>query len=574
MKRPIIYREANTETKVSLVDHPLLNQIYRTRGINNPSELDLSLAGLIPYESLSGIEKAVERLHEALIKKQHLMIIGDYDTDGATSTAIAVRALRGLGAEQVSYLVPNRFEYGYGLSEEIVRLAKTKSPDLLITVDNGIVSFAGVALANELGIDVIVTDHHLAADKLPEACAVVNPNQPGDQFPSKCLAGCGVIFYVMIALRAHLRQQGWFNAQGIPVFNLAQLLDLVALGTVADVVPLDKNNRTLVANGLQRIRAGHCIPGIKALLRLGKRQLPRVVAADLGFAVAPRLNAAGRLDDMTLGVECLLSDSEDKALSLAAQLDRINVERRSIEEEMKQQAFTDLKSLPETNNNQQLVCLYDKSWHQGVIGILASRIKDRYHRPCVIFAAGNDGEIKGSARSIQGFHIRDAFERVSLAHPGLIKKFGGHAMAAGLTLLEADFKQFKTALESDIAENINENCLQNRLLCDAQLTENDLNLALAQLLRNSGPWGQGFPEPIFANQFDLVDQRLVGEKHLKLTLGYKDRMVDAILFNADLKTWPNYRCQTVLAAYRLDVNEYLGRKNLQLMIDYLEPLAS
>ncbi len=573
MKRSIVYRELKNDlSDIKLVDHPLLNRIYLTRGVTQDSELEKTLNNLHPFQTLQGIGRAVARLYQALAQQQHIMVIGDYDTDGATSTAIAVRALRGLGAKQVSYLVPNRFEYGYGLSEEIVQLAKTKNPDLLITVDNGIVSFEGVNLANELGMDVIITDHHLAAEQLPNACAIVNPNQPGDNFPSKCLAGCGVVFYVMIALRAHLREQDWFAKQQLPEFNLAQLLDLVALGTVADVVPLDKNNRALVFNGLQRIRSGHCIPGIKALLRLGKRQLPRLVAADLGFAVAPRLNAAGRLEDMSIGVECLLTDDEANAMRLAAELDRINSERRVIEAKMKQQAFTDLQKLPPQLKKQHAICLYNSTWHQGVIGILASRIKDHYHRPSIIFAAGNEGELKGSARSISGFHIRDALERISLTHPKLLKKYGGHAMAAGLTIAKQDFKLFKQVLEEDVIKQLKTKDLENTLTCDAELNEADLSLSLAQLLRESGPWGQGFPEPIFANHFNLVDQRLVAEKHLKLTLGFNDKMLDAILFNADLERWPNYRCKQVLAAYRLDVNEYMGRKSLQLMIDYLEPI--
>jgi single-stranded-DNA-specific exonuclease len=574
LNKKIAFREVeNNSSKEPLSRNAVLDKVYRARGINQQAELEKDLKKLLPFTTLKDIDRAVARLQQAFEQQQKIIIVGDYDTDGATSTTIAVRALRMFGLKQVSYLVPNRFEFGYGLSAKIVELAAKENPDLIITVDNGIVSFEGVDKANELGIDVIVTDHHLAGDGLPKACAVVNPNQPGDEFPSKNLAGCGVIFYVMLALRAKLREIDWFKQQGMEEPNMGSLVDIVALGTVADVVPLDANNRLLVHFGLQRIRAQRCVPGIKALLGIGKRKLPRVVASDLGFAVAPRLNAAGRLEDMSLGIECLLADNPLEAEKLAFQLEELNLERRTIEASMKRQAFEVLDKLNfnESKLKSRAICVFDKTFHQGVIGIVASRLKDHYHRPTVVFAAGDNGEIKGSARSIPGFHIRDAFERIALTNPGLLSKYGGHAMAAGLTIAEKDFTKFQQAFIDDAQQHIAEKDLTGQVLCDCQLEEDDFNLDLANLLRDAGPWGQGFPEPMFANRFRIVEQRLVGEKHLKMTLAFQNKIIGAILFNADLNCWPNHRCEYAQVAYRLDVNEFQGRTNLQLMVEHLEP---
>lgn len=578
MKKTIAYRPFSNDTQLEkLSDYPILDRIYRSRGISSLSDLDRDLAGLLPYASLKNIDLACDRLARALENEESIIIIGDFDADGATSTTIAVRALRMMGGKKIHYLVPNRFKYGYGLTPEIVEVAREQGAQLIVTVDNGIASHAGVSYAQEKQIDVIITDHHLAAETLPNACAIVNPNQPGDEFTSKCIAGCGVIFYVMLALRARLREKNWFLQHQIAVPNMADLLDIVALGTVADVVSLDKNNRILVHQGLRRIRAEKCVPGIKALLTIAKRDLKKIAAVDLGFAVAPRLNAAGRLDDMSIGIECLLTDDAYIASKLAAQLDALNQERKLIEQEMKEQAFSDLAKVSVMHKADHVpagFCLFDRQWHQGVIGILAARLKEHWHRPIVVFARGDEGEIKGSARSIQGIHIRDVFQLVDIKYPNLIKKFGGHAMAAGLTIDEKNFEVFKKAFLEVVSTLLQDVDLENKILCDGELKQENFNVDFAAILKEGGPWGQHFPEPIFANRFKVADQRLVGEKHLKLNLLLGNQFIDAIYFNVDLKAWPNYRCEAVLAAYRLDVNEFRGKRNVQLLIDYLEPIVS
>jgi single-stranded-DNA-specific exonuclease len=571
MKKHIEHRVLpDNYSKGSLADHPVLDRIYVARGVEDRSELEQDLSKLLPYQSLMNIDQAVLRLCEAFEKQEHICIVGDFDADGATSTTLAVKILTALGAKHVSYLVPNRFEYGYGLTPEIVDLARERNPQLIITVDNGITSVSGVDRANELGIDVIVTDHHLPGDVLPKAVTIINPNQHGDKFESKNLAGCGVIFYVMLALRAGLREKNWFKEKKEP--NLAEFLDILALGTVADVVPLDKNNRILVQQGLKRIRAKKCVPGIKALLEIGKRDLSRVVASDLGFAVAPRLNAAGRLDDMTLGIECLLAENSTEACKLAFKLDDLNKERRQIEDSMKEEAFRTLSKIDlDEKQMKKGLCLFGKDWHQGVIGILASRIKDKYYRPTVIFASGDNNDLKASGRSIPGFHLRDCFERISTKHPNLIQKFGGHAMAAGLTINQDQFETFIKAFNDDVDKHLDNAALENKVLCDGELVPEDLNLNLAELLKQSGPWGQAFPEPLFVNRFRIIEQRIVGEKHLKLNLAIEDKCIDAILFFVDLESWPNHRCEFVNAVYSLDVNEFRGRRTVQLMVNYIEP---
>jgi len=572
MKKHIEFRTVPNHYSLGAIDpHPVLDRVYAARGVQSTHDLEKGLRALLPYESLLGIDKAVERLYQVLCKQERVIIIGDFDADGATSTVLAIKLLNAFGATNVSYLVPNRFEYGYGLTPEIVELAAESKPDLLITVDNGITSFGGVDRANALGIDVVVTDHHLGGDHLPNAIAVVNPNQANDPFPSKNLAGCGVIFYVMLALRAYLRKQQWFDTRSEP--NMAAFLDIVALGTVADVVPLDKNNRILVHQGLKRIRSGHCALGIKSLLEMSKRRLATVSATDLAFAVAPRLNAAGRLEDMSIGIECLFSTNPVEATQLAFQLDEINKERRKIEDTMKEEAFATLKRLDlKEDALKQCICLYDKRWHQGVVGILAARIKDKYHRPTVIFAKGDKNTLKASGRSVSGFHLKDCFERIAAKHLGLLTKFGGHAMAAGLSLREEDFETFLKALNEDVDEHLNPESLRNNIVCDGELLPEEINLKLAEVLKQGGPWGQAFPEPMFVNRFRLVDQRIVGAKHLKLHLAIGNQFVDGILFFADLEHWPNHRCQFVKAVYRLDVNEFRNQRNVQLMVDYLEPL--
>ena len=555
--------------------HPVLQRIYRHRGVSRAEQLDYSLQRLLPLDSLKGLDDAVQILLDAVQQNSTILIVGDFDADGATSSALGMRALRLLGAEHVNYLVPNRFDFGYGLTPELVQVARDFRPEVLITVDNGISSIEGVAAARELGIRVVVTDHHLAGEVLPEADAIVNPNQPGCEFPSKHLAGVGVIFYVMLALRQALREAGHFSAAR-PEPNMASLLDLVALGTVADVVPLDDNNRILVHQGLQRIRAGQCCAGIQALLKVAGRDMHSIVATDLGFAVGPRLNAAGRLEDMALGIECLLSDDLSHAMGIATQLDELNRSRREIEQDMQQQAMASLEPLVAQIDDQGLpagMSLFNADWHQGVIGILASRIKERFHRPVVAFARSDKGEIKGSARSIKGLHIRDALDAVATRHPGLILKFGGHAMAAGLSIREQDFEAFRDAFNEEAGRQLDPESLQGIIESDGELSAQDINLELAECLRNAGPWGQHFPEPLFDGEFEVDNWRVVGERHLKMQLAPadSDQRVEAIAFNADASLLE----QTdgfIRAAYRLDVNSFRNKKTAQLIVEYFEAL--
>lgn len=553
--------------------HPLLRRIYSARNIASVDELSNELKGLLPFSLLLGMEAATTRLVRALEQQEHILIVGDFDADGATSTAVAVSALQALGAAPVSYLVPNRFEYGYGLTPEIVDVAKKRNPDLIITVDSGISSLDGVARANALGIDVIVTDHHLPGDTLPEASAIVNPNQRGDTFPSKCLAGVGVIFYVMLALRAHLNKINWFEKRDIACPNMAQFLDLVALGTVADVVVLDKNNRILIHQGLRRIRAGKSRIGINALLQVSGRSREKLCATDLGFILGPRLNAAGRLDDMARGIACLLADEESTALELARELDELNKKRRVIEKKMQEEAAAIVAQL---NLNEQLphgVCLYHEVWHQGVVGLVASRTKEKIHRPVIAFAKVDESTLKGSARSIPGLHICDVLSAVATKYPSLISKFGGHAMAAGLSLPLAHYDDFCRAFAEQVSEQLNEEDLIPKIISDGELTQDDITLDVAQLFYEAGPWGQGFPEPLFDGQFKLVGQRIVGKRHLKLIVQIPgcDYYLDGIAFNVNLEKWPNYHCAVVHLAYRLGINEYQGRCKLQLLVESIQP---
>lgn len=570
IKRRLIEKHTAFDSSV----HPLLQRIYSARGIQHEQELQYQLTQL-HKPNFKGLQEAVSILADAVVAGAKIIIVGDFDADGATSSALAVLALRAMGLHNVDFLVPNRFEYGYGLTPEIVAVAAAQQPDVIITVDNGISSIEGVHAARELGIAVIVTDHHLPGSELPEADAIVNPNQPGCEFPSKNLAGVGVIFYVMNALRAELRQLGWFAESEIPEPNMASFLDLVALGTVADVVPLDHNNRILVAQGLQRIRAGVARPGIKALLEIAGKQAQKIVASDFGFALGPRLNAAGRLDDMSLGIQCLMCESESLAREMAMQMDDLNKDRKAIETGMQQEAMTMLQKVLSADENALPwgVCLFDDTWHQGVIGILASRIKDKYHRPTIVFADVGEGHIKGSARSIQGFHIRDALDAIAARHPALLQKFGGHAMAAGMSLKRDNFSAFSAAFDEEVRRQLTQEDLSALVLSDGELAAEDFNLTLAQQLRESGPWGQHFPEPIFDGEFFLIQQKILAEKHLKVTLAVDaqgQQLVDAIAFNIDPKLWPNTQAKKVKVAYRLDVNEFRGNKTVQLMVDYIE----
>ena len=551
---------------------PLLTRLYAARGVQSAAELDKGLARLIPYQQLKGVDAAVELLVDALEKGQRILYVGDFDADGATASSVGVLALRMLGAAWVDYLVPNRFEYGYGLTPEIVAVALEKRPELLVTVDNGISSIDGVAAAKAAGLRVLVTDHHLPGPELPAADAIVNPNQPGCDFPSKAMAGVGVIFYVMLALRAGLRERGWFAARGIAEPNLAELLDLVSLGSVADVVPLDANNRILVHQGLARIRAGRARPGLRALLEVAGRDCRRITSTDLGFILGPRLNAAGRLDDMSLGIELLLCEDESVARDMAVQLDQLNQDRKAIEQGMQREALAQLKELPVEEMPFGL-CLFDPEWHQGVIGILASRLKERYHRPTIAFADAGDGTLKGSARSVPGFHIRDALDAVAARHPGLISKFGGHAMAAGLSLPQENFGAFAAAFDAEVRRQLDEEDLTGRLLSDGQLGAEEFHLELARALRQAGPWGQHFPEPLFHGIFQVVQQRVVGERHLKLVLKTEcgSLQLDAIAFNIDREIWPNPTVRWAEVAYKLDVNEFRGNETVQLMVAHIAP---
>ncbi|WP_407315286.1 single-stranded-DNA-specific exonuclease RecJ [Pseudomonas sp. nanlin1] len=549
---------------------PLLTRLYAARGVTCASELDKSLARLIPFQRLKGIDAAVELLVQAIDQRQRILIVGDFDADGATASTVGVLGLRLLGAAHVDYLVPNRFEYGYGLTPEIVEVALQREPQLLLTVDNGISSVEGVAAAKAAGLTVLVTDHHLPGHELPAADAIVNPNQPGCEFPSKALAGVGVIFYVLMALRARLRELGRYREQPQP--NIGELLDLVALGSVADVVPLDANNRILVHQGLERIRAGRARPGIKAILEVARREPSRITSTDLGFILGPRLNAAGRLDDMSLGIECLLSTDPQHARDIAEQLEGLNQDRKSIEQGMQREALAQLKDLPLEAMPFGL-CLFEPDWHQGVIGILASRLKERYHRPTIAFADAGEGLLKGSARSVPGFHIRDALDAIAARHPQLISKFGGHAMAAGLSLPQEHFPAFAAAFDEQVREQLQEDDLTGRLLSDGSLAVEEFHLELARALRNAGPWGQHFPEPLFHGVFQLSEQRVVGERHLKVVLKTECGTVslDGIAFGVDREVWPNPTVRWVQLAYKLELNEFRGRETVQLLIAHIEP---
>lgn len=553
---------------------PLLARVYAARGVDNPDALDLSLEALHPPSSMKGIDRAAARLQAALAHRERILIVGDFDADGATSTALAVDALRAFGAHHVDFLVPNRFEYGYGLTPEIVALARDKDPDLIVTVDNGISSIDGVRAANEAGIEVLVTDHHLPGRELPDAAVILNPNQPGCTFPSKAIAGVGVMFYLLLALRSRLRDAAYFGGDGPREPNLGTYLDLVALGTVADVVPLDHNNRILVAAGLGRIRSGRARPGISALLSVAGREASRVVASDLGFAAGPRLNAAGRLDDMSLGIACLLAEDQQRAQQLAADLDGMNRERQRIERSMEVDALAALEALDFARAElPAALVLFEPTWHQGVVGILASRIKDRFHRPVIAFADAGGGTLKGSGRSVKGLHLRDLIDRVATQNPGLVARFGGHAMAAGLSLDASRFEGFREAFTAAACE-AGAGELEAVIETDGVLAADECDLATAEMLRDAGPWGQHFPEPLFDGEFDVLAQRIVGERHLKLSLRHPDgsATVDGIAFSVDTERWPDDDVRRVRLAYQLDVNEFRGRRSCQLLVQHLEPV--
>ena len=570
LSAPTIHRR-NADISPALRNAALpevLKRVYANRGIQNPAELSLTLDQLLPPQQLKGVTEAAELLADAIEGDARVLIVGDFDADGATSCAMAVSVLRQMGLCEVAYLVPNRFEFGYGLTPEIVELAAAQTPDLIVTVDNGISSIEGVAVARALGISVLITDHHLPGASLPEAEVIVNPNQPDCAFSSKSLAGVGVMFYVLTALRVALRQRGWFDHEGIAEPNLGDALDLVALGTVADVVPLDRNNRILVSAGLARIRSGRARPGIEALFEVAGRDHRQATASDLGFIVGPRLNAAGRLDDMSIGIECLLAESSMAARERAEALHQLNRERRDIEQSMQTDALRQLDDLElDATNVPFALTLYESDWHQGVIGILASRIRERVHRPTVVFADAGDGLLKGSGRSIVGLHLRDALDRVATCHPGLVEKFGGHAMAAGLTLAKSDLEAFRAALNSVVAEMLHDVPPVAIQDSDGELAPSDFGVQLAEQLVRGGPWGQHFHEPIFDGVFVVRRHRIVGEKHLKMTLSVDAAEVEAIAFNVDVEEWLREPLDHIRALYRLDINEFRGDRSAQLVIE-------
>lgn len=561
--------------------HPVSRRVLLARGIREADELQLDLRQMLPPETLGGLRRAASLLADAVTENRSVLIVGDFDADGATGTALAMRALAAMGCERLDFRVPNRFEFGYGLTVPLVDTLAGAPPDVLVTVDSGIACLGGVRRARELGCCVIVTDHHLPGERLPEADAIVNPNTPGDAFPSKHLAGVGVMFYLLGGLRAQLRERGWFGPRR-PEPNLAQWLDLVALGTVADLVPLDHNNRVLVRQGLERIRRGQCCPGLMALLRLGKRDYRYANAADLGFAIGPRLNAAGRLDDMSAGIRCLLSDDAQEAGRLAGQLDQLNRQRQDLQQQMQDDAMEKVRSLLSKLELSELppaLCLYEACWHQGIVGLVASRVKDAVHRPVIAFAPESAGSnlLKGSARSVRGLHIRDALAWVDAKCPGLMRAFGGHAMAAGLTLEQRALPRFRETLGQAVEAILGGAELVNETWTDGELSSDDLDLPLAAELESLGPWGQRFPEPLFEGAFEIVEQRIVGGSHLKLVVCCRGgEPVDAIAFNRLPEDLPA-RAQaggSVRLLYRLAVNRWQGRERCQLIVeDFVDPAA-
>ena len=576
IKKNIVVRTFKKNRSLAGNIHPLLERLFLARGITSETELDRTLSKLPSPWLLSGMEAMVDHLITAINEQQRICIVADFDADGATSCAVAIKGLQLLGAGQVLFVVPNRFEYGYGLTPEIVELVKLQNPDVIITVDNGISSIDGVKAATEAGIKVLVTDHHLPGHELPAADAIVNPNLLDDKFPSKSLAGVGVIFYVLMGLRSRLREQNWFESHQVPEPNLAQLLDYVALGTVADVVALEQINRILVHQGLLRIRTGRCHPGLNALIEVSGKNPQTLGASDLGFSLGPRLNAAGRMDDMSLGIQCLLTDDSALAKDMAYQLDQLNNDRREVEAVMKHEAMaylTDMKAL-DRHHLPSGVCLFDANWHQGVIGILASRIKDQVHRPVIAFAPAGKDLIKGSARSIPGVHIRDVLSDIAALHPKLLSKFGGHAMAAGLSLNMHDYPAFALAFDEMVSKRLASVDLEQKILSDGELTEQEMSLEIAYLLQNAATWGQEFPEPVFDGIFDVIQVRIVGQRHLKLVLRKPagDLVIDAIAFFVDKpEHWLGLR--QIKAAYKLDINEFRGNRSVQFIVQYFEKIT-
>jgi len=575
MKPPRIVRRPLPAFAPELPGHPVLRRIFAARGVTSAAQVDYRLAGMLP-PNLGGLERACGIVGDAIRTQQRIVVVGDFDCDGATGTAVALRGLRLLGARNVCYGVPNRAVHGYGLSPALVEELSVQRPDLLITVDNGVSAHAGIAAARARGIRVVVTDHHLPGATLPDADAMVNPNLPGDAFASKSLAGVGVMFYLLLALRASLRTDGWFAESGVPEPDLSPLLDLVALGTVADLVALDYNNRVLVEAGLRRIRKGRACAGIAALFSSGKRDCAKASAADLGFVVAPRLNAAGRIDDISLGIECLLADDPARARELAERLSALNAERRELQSDMTAQAETTVHRWISQHGSGSLpfgLVLFEPDWHQGIVGLVASRLKDLLNRPVIACAPAGEGsgEVKGSGRSIAGFHLRDVLAEVDAANPGLLGRFGGHAMAAGLSLRRCDLERFSAAFDQVAQRRLLPEQLDAVLATDGELTPTDYSLDLARQLRSAGPWGQAFPEPLFDGEFDIAGTRAIGDAHLRLKLRQRgdSTLLDAVLFNAD-RCGPLPSC--IRAAFHLEIDEWDGSQSLRLLLRHIEPL--
>ncbi|NUF28495.1 single-stranded-DNA-specific exonuclease RecJ [Gilliamella sp. ESL0254] len=554
----------------------LLQRIYALRGITNMQELDYSTRNLCNYNKLEGIEKAVEILYSAMKNNEHIMIVGDFDTDGATSTALTVRALKNMGCQFVDYIIPDRFDDGYGLSISVVKKAILQKAQLIITVDNGISATEAVDFAKQSNLSVIITDHHLCPEQLPNADAIINPNLPNCSFPSKHLAGVGVAFYFMLALRAKLRQENWFADKNLTEYNVANLLDLVALGTIADVVKLDHNNRILVHQGINRIRSGYCSEGIKALLHIAKKDQASLTSTDLAFYIAPRLNAAGRMDNMALGVQLLLCDNYDSAINKATDLDNLNNDRKLIEQTMHEEALSFIEEVEKQNTSiPNLLVFYHPEWHQGIIGILSSRLKDKYYRPVISFASTQDGFLKGSGRSIKGLHLRDLIDELNQQHPDLITSFGGHAMAVGLTIREEDLERFKISIEALLDTRLKPDLLKQVIETDGEIDSQDFTYAIAKQVKESGPWGEGFCAPIFDGEFIIHQQRLLADKHLKLVLEPQNGgpLIEGICFNVNRQQWPDQSIKNVKIIYHLDVDEFRGNQALNLVIKHLWPIA-
>lgn len=565
-------RELPAKTQLVTISHPLLQRVYLGRGISSVEQLNHSTQSLLNYQQLAGIEQGVEILYHVASLGKKILIVGDFDTDGATSTALIVSALKSFGIENVDYIIPDRFEDGYGLSVSVVKRAIEQQAELIITVDNGISALDAVAFAKQHNISVIITDHHLSPDVLPNADAIINPNLTSCVFPSKNLAGVGVTFYFMLAFRAFLRQHNWFQQRHLAEYNLANLFDLVALGTVADVVKLDQNNRILVQQGLSRIRAGVCCQGIKALITISKKNIAQLTAQDLSFYLAPRINAAGRMENMSLGVELLLAKDEQTALELAEILEDLNNSRKAVEQSMQQEALSFIEQLElQTDEIPNSFVIYHPEFHQGVIGVLSSRIKERFYRPTISFALADGGYLKGSGRSINGLHLRDILERVNLRDPQLIVCFGGHAMAAGLTIAEENLAKFSQYFTEEVDKAMASVCLDNIIETDGEVDEQFFNVATAQLLKEHGPWGEGFPEPTFDGVFTVYQQKLIGQKHLKLVLQPLNggQLINCIVFNIDCAVWPDQSVKTVKIVYNLIVDEFRGNQSLTLLARHL-----